>query len=284
MSFSIAMPKWTMAAQQQRLAAGIARSDHQIDLGQRDFAQSGHGQGIGRFHRPQRAEPEVFQLQVDVTLNGRTLRGPIWIQPGMADHTVGLALGYGREKTGRVGAGPVSTPTSSAPARICIMPRRDCEGHGRQDLRVGHDPEPLEHGRPARCARGQPGAIPQESEIRASDEAGEPPVVSPLYPNPLDTTKANAMHQWGMSIDLNRCVGCSACMIACQSENNIPIVGKEMVGKSREMHWIRIDRYYAGARTKTRRRLCSRCSASIANRRRARAFARSTPRRTTTKA
>jgi molybdopterin-containing oxidoreductase family iron-sulfur binding subunit len=71
-------------------------------------------------------------------------------------------------------------------------------------------------------------------------------VISPLYPNPLDARKEFALHQWGMSIDLNKCVGCSACMIACQSENNIPIVGKEMVGKSREMHWIRIDRYYAG--------------------------------------
>jgi molybdopterin-containing oxidoreductase family iron-sulfur binding subunit len=94
----------------------------------------------------------------------------------------------------------------------------------------------------------------------------QPPSELPLYPNPLDKRKAAGLHQWGMSIDLNSCVGCAACMVACQSENNVPIVGKEQVSNNREMHWLRIDRYFAGGVSNpqmlTQPMLCQHCEAA----------------------
>jgi molybdopterin-containing oxidoreductase family iron-sulfur binding subunit len=210
---------------------------------------------------------KFFNYTVDIKLGPLVISGPIWVQPGMADNTIGLPLGYGRTKTGRVGQGTGfnAYPLRSADA---LHYASGAELLNTKDLSYElADTQSHWHmeGRPV-VREANLDQFRKEPAFAKAMRPEVPPVVSPLYPNPLDEIKKNAMHQWGMSIDLNRCVGCSACMIACQSENNIPIVGKEMVGKSREMHWIRIDRYYAGPdadpQAVTQPMLCQHCEAA----------------------
>ncbi len=183
---------------------------------------------------------------VEVSLNGRSVKGPVWIQPGMADYSLGLALGYGRERAGRVGN---RVGFNAYPLRSRETPH----------FAVGATVRPTGKTYPLACTQdhwsmeGRP--IVREANLEQFQKdpgfakrlnMHEPPGgMRPLYPNPLEEKKQKAHHQWGMSIDLNTCVGCSACVIACQSENNIPIVGKDQVKRGREMHWLRIDRYYA---------------------------------------
>jgi molybdopterin-containing oxidoreductase family iron-sulfur binding subunit len=210
---------------------------------------------------------KFFNYMVDIKLGHFVLRGPIWVQPGMADNTVGLALGYGREKTGRVGRG---AGFNAYPLRTSETPyyASGAELYNTKDLSyelANTQSHWHMEGRPV-VREANLDQFRQHPGFAKGMRPEAPPVELPLYPNPLDEAKKLALHQWGMSIDLNRCVGCSACMIACQSENNIPIVGKEMVGKSREMHWIRIDRYYAGPeedpQAVTQPMLCQHCEAA----------------------
>ncbi len=200
---------------------------------------------LGVFTERVRQPQKFFNYIVEVTLGNGKVRGPVWVQPGMADNTLGLALGYGREKTGRVGAGTgfnaylLRASDSFYYASGALLVKTPDTSY---ELACAQSHWHME-GRPV----VREANLDQFRKQPAFAKGMEPAVNhTPMYPNPFDEAKKNGMHQWGMSIDLNRCVGCSSCMIACQSENNVPIVGKEMVGKSREMHWIRIDRYYAG--------------------------------------
>lgn len=223
--------------------------------------------GLQNYMDRDRQPQKTFNSIVEVTLGNRKIRGTIWVQPGMADNTVGLALGYGRTKTGRVGMG---TGFNAYTLRT-----GDALHYASGALIVNTNDNSYELA--TTQAHWEMAGRPVVREANLEDfnrnpsfakgmRPEAPPVIAPLYPNPFDTAKEHGMHQWGMSIDLNRCVGCSACMVACQSENNVPIVGKEMVGKSREMHWIRIDRYYAGPvedpQAVTQPMLCQHCEAA----------------------
>ena len=198
---------------------------------------------------------------ITVELEGRKVTGPVWTQPGMADFTLGLQLGYGRSKGGRiaqfngksVGYNAYALRTAKAPyiARGAKVTKTGAT----YSISCTQDHWSME-GRPivreANLAQfeAKPGfAKNMDLEAHAAHipmgKDGKPAVIY-THPYVSNPELKSEVHQWGMSIDLSSCVGCSACVIACQSENNIPIVGKEQVAKGREMHWIRIDRYYAG--------------------------------------
>ena len=193
---------------------------------------------------------------VEISLHGRTVTGPIWVQPGMADHSLGLALGYGREKAGRVGTGigfnaykifsgkyieTGATIRKTGETHILACTQHHWSMEGRPAVREFNLSD-VEKELKGTKAAGED--EPQESVAEEKFHGVEPPIVASLYPNPLDEAKATALHQWGMTINLGACVGCGTCIVACQSENNIPIVGKDQVLRGREMHWLRVDRYF----------------------------------------
>jgi MoCo/4Fe-4S cofactor protein with predicted Tat translocation signal len=166
---------------------------------------------------------------------------PVWIVPGMAPRTVAVELGYGRAFGGRVadGVGANVYPLRSAGDPYLVAGVRVERRGNQREIAQTQDHGSME-GRP----------IVREATLEAysahpefAREAVEVPHTRALWKEEWSYEQG---YQWGMTIDLNACTGCNACVIACQAENNVPVVGRAEVRRGREMHWLRIDRYFAG--------------------------------------
>ncbi|MGI8786086.1 MAG: TAT-variant-translocated molybdopterin oxidoreductase [Acidobacteriota bacterium] len=177
---------------------------------------------------------------VELEAGGRKLRAPVWILAGQPDNCVTIHLGYGRRRAGRVGNGAgfnaYLLQTSDSPWSISgASVRKTGETFRLASTQVHQSMEGRDLVRSQTLNEYQQQGSQPAGSAHASGQHDS------LYP-PVDYPG----YAWGMAVDLNTCIGCSGCVVACQSENNIPIVGKEQVARSREMHWLRIDRYYEG--------------------------------------
>jgi molybdopterin-containing oxidoreductase family iron-sulfur binding subunit len=186
-----------------------------------------------------------------VAVGARKAAAPAWIVPGQADGVATLHLGYGRRRAGRVadGAGVDAYVVQSSAARWSAAAAFAA----------------LDAARPLACTQGHytiADWLADETEEVAKRHLVRAATLAEFRANPAFAAEAEHAgidpdasfapgyaytgYKWGMTIDLGACTGCNACVVACQAENNIPVVGKDQVRRGREMHWIRIDRYYQG--------------------------------------
>ena len=163
---------------------------------------------------------------------------PAFVQPGQEVHTISVALGYGRTAVGKAGehVGVNVFPLTAIKDgfRSYSNSNVTLEKTGRRETVASTQSHFSMEGRP----------IVQEISL-AELKAGESSEAKESMPT-LWAERLQGEHSWGMAVDMNSCTGCSACVVACQAENNVPVIGKDQVERTRIMHWIRIDRYYSG--------------------------------------
>ncbi|HVU33806.1 MAG TPA: TAT-variant-translocated molybdopterin oxidoreductase [Opitutaceae bacterium] len=172
--------------------------------------------------------------EVELRRGSDRLRAPAWIAPGLAADCVVIHLGYGRTRAGRVG---------------------DNRGFDAYRFRRSHRlwSDDLDHVAPAHghgwLVSTQTHFTMEGRDIVRTASAADPAHTAGLRPRTepsLYPDWSYPSYRWAMLIDLGTCIGCKACVLACQAENNIPVVGKDQVARGREMHWIRVDRYFEG--------------------------------------
>ena len=185
-----------------------------------------------------------------VAVSGRSLEIAVYVLPGVADDTVVLPLGYGRTAAGRVGTGVgFDTYRLRTTGSLWFAGGATMTGTGRRHLLATTQDHHAIDEVGLREQGHRIGELVREATL--AEYRRDPDVIAHAAhePKPLPLfaeLDGKGEHQWGMVIDLSACIGCNACSIACQAENNIAVVGKKQVAKGREMHWIRVDRYFRG--------------------------------------
>jgi molybdopterin-containing oxidoreductase family iron-sulfur binding subunit len=223
---------------------------------------------------------------VSLTVDGASVTLPLYVLPGLADGTALVSVGHGRKGLGRVAdqhgtdtypvlpvGGWYAEGSFSATGDHTKLANLQPSGNSQTpDAVDGYGPTAS----PETYFKNGKGNNPYEPRFLALTATAKDYLETPNFPDAIadrvfdsekvkswmyperpgekplvggattDDVYLNGVHQWGMSIDLSVCTGCNACTVACQAENNIPVVGKEQVSKGREMHWIRLDRYFSG--------------------------------------
>lgn len=190
---------------------------------------------------PKFAEENGLKNEDVVNLAGKKV--PVFVQPGQAKGTVSLALGYGRTQSGKVGNG---VGINAFDLVEFVAGTRQYGGKVVQIEKTGEIFK-LALTQTHHSMEGRPivRETSLESYLENPHSGNETKEESKLHNTTLYDKPEFSGHHWGLAVNLNSCTACGACIIACQAENNIPVIGKEEVQKRRIMHWIRIDRYYA---------------------------------------
>lgn len=195
---------------------------------------------------------------VEISYQGQTLKAAAWIVPGHAEECVTLHLGYGRKNAGRVGSNTgfnayslrTSTEAWGGEVKVtkiaetyqmaCTQGQQVMQGRDHDLLRIST----FEAYKSGKDDHGEHGK--GHGEKKEEHGEGKAEHFGPTHPENLSMYPEVEYkdYAWGMTIDMTSCIGCNACAIACQSENNVPVIGKEQVAMGRHMHWIRVDRYY----------------------------------------
>lgn len=209
----------------------------------------------GKYHLMERQDREASV--VNVTVNGATIKLPVVPQPGQAQGTVGIALGYGRDKAGMLSEKAGVVGQNAYPF---VQVVNGTMMYGALDVKIEDAGETTKMAGTQIHHTLMGREIVKETTLenyKKDPKSGNHDEMLVTHSGKIKAADVDLWneheklgHKWGMTIDLNSCIGCGNCVVSCTVENNVAVVGKDQVMKTREMHWLRIDRYYSSDMSK----------------------------------